>query len=384
MMSMQQAAVRHFDLELNLAPDGTQLALRVLDSPTGSSAETVTAPNPLHDAAVAKLLAAARQPRVSNADLRDLGLRLSASLIPPPIGDRLRTSLRDFADVESPLRLRIVLGPASAHLATAPWELTYDEEQGGFLAVDPRVHITRLVPTAGPPQWLRPAAELGILVGHSGLAPIDREALATFEQLSANLAGLPATRAQLLKGPATIAGLIERLRDERLNVLHLHAGSRYVQDQPLILMAGEQGESMGITPAALGSVLRGSSVPLAVLGPIGRPDEPGSPEETHALLDFAARLVAAGVPAVLVVPITLGERSAGPFWREFYNHLLIGDPLDAAVRAGRETLWQRRGPAPTWYLPALFTASGDQALWPFGPGGPGAAYAKGSTKQRPA
>jgi len=217
------------------------------------------------------------------------------------------------------------------------------------------------------------AHDIGVLIGISQApSSSDSSTLALVGQLYSELERMPPLRALPMPTPATIQALIEKLRGS-VNVLHLYTQAHASGRQVTISLQAEDGKNATIDSKTFSHVLRGSSVPLAILSASGPADDPSSPDETHALLEFALQLVVAGTPAVLAVPTTLSERTGQLFWQEFYRSIVQrGQPLDLALGAGRMALWQRRELTQSWYMPTLFAAADEDALWPFGQYGPAA------------
>jgi hypothetical protein len=358
---MGQVLSRPFDLEIKVdSSDG--ITLRVLDSPPGPPREPVTVRIPSMDSEVQELLKVTGQPKVSVTKLRDLGSKLNSWLLPEPIGGLFRSRLHD-ADPQRPLRMRLMLG--SELLFSVPWELAYDDDQNSFLAVDQRVTVVRVIRTTAPVRQRDMGRDMGVLMSLSqDPSSIDYETLSLVKQLSAELERLPNLRVHFMNAPATIPALIEMLRGS-VNVLHLYTHTTKEHRRSIITVA--HGQITTIESKTLAGVLRGSNVPLAILAASDPADKSRSGDEACVLLEFAAQLVAAGTPAVLAVPTALHERAGQLFWREFYRGIIQeGQSLDVALSAGRFALWQRREDALGWYMPALFAAPEEYALWPFG------------------
>jgi hypothetical protein len=356
---MAQPPLRPFDLQLNRAVNDN-IVVRLLDSPAGALDAPETVPHPGSDPQVRDLLDAARKPQVATPELRTLGQLLFKVLAAGAIAERLRVTLREFADPDRPVRMRLLLGDSL--LATLPWEVCYDEVEDSFLATDPRVRVRRLLQGGAGTGWSYTKEELGVLMGVSQTTTSDRDSMPLVQKLAAELDSLSSVRTQFMRAPASISALLESTRSETVNALHLFVQATYGQDARPRLNLPDG----AIDPDTLATVLRASSVPVAVLCATGRADQAQSSDETRALLDFAAQLVLLGIPSVLAVPASMTDRSGVMFWKAFYGTLAEGQALDEALKVARNALLQRREPAPYWYLPALFTGADDSALFPFG------------------
>ncbi len=307
--------------------------VRVFESPAGEGeqAERVKVPDDL-DARIGWL-----DHRQIDADLGaqiELGTILGLLLLPPYARGLFETSLGRLADDEG-LRVRLRFDDA---LADIPWEFAWVERHrgeptaAGFLALDPRISLVRHEAVATPlPSPSAAAAGRRVVVAMAspdGYPPLpslaaEREAL---EQALEGVAGVTAD----VVADATPAAVLEAL-STGADVFHF---SGHGTPDGGIVLAGPGGRAEVVPADRLAEMVQAKGVRLAVLGAC----DTGRRDDKNVWSGVAAALVERGVPAVVAMQFTIGDRKAAAFARALYQALVAGRTVDEAVALGRTAI----------------------------------------------
>ena len=273
---------------------------------------------------------------------------------------RFRESRRWATERGKGLRIVLRAGPG---VDTLPWELLCDPVSRRFLALDSATPVVRCVemptrhaaPTLdGPLRMVVAVAaprELPRIDAHrelddltSALAPfVDTGSLELVPVLDASLTDI---RTALARGDAHIFHYIGH-------------GSRLLDGRGALELTRIDGSASTRTGEELGAVL--AAVPtlrLVVLnachGAAGTDEDPFAAP--------AATLVRAGVPAVLAMRHTIGDRSAIELARTFYAELIAGARVEQALTTARMTLYVRDdASAADWPTASLYLGSSLEA-----------------------
>jgi len=293
------------------------------------------------------------------------------------------------------LRLRLVV--EDPLLRVLPWEFLHDGEQ--FLAISNRTPIVRYValPASQPPTPLPVRPPLRILVAIA--APKDQPALdVKSEQLKIEQALhrlSDAVEVKFLGGqsdqPLTYQTLqrclSEAYADGRpFHILHFIGHGQYVSrgnglSAGYLLLEDEKGYGEPYSGEKLGNLLRDHpSVRLAVINAC----EAARAESDNPFADVATALVRAGGPTVVAMQFAISDRTAKIFSSEFYFHLALGYPVDAALAEARKTMYAVVPDSVEFGAPVLFMRARDGRIFDVPPAAKPEARPPGkSLPQRP-
>ncbi len=283
-----------------------------------------------------------------------IGETLSDILLGGEIGAILDQCLSEVVQPEQGLRLRLLL---PLELATFPWEYMYRQRGGGekdatgFLALDPRISITRqeiLAPKRGrdnSPKIRRLLVAMASPVDSINLdLDQERENLTkAFQNSSTNI------KLDFLED-ATADGLGKKLR-EVVDILHFagHGGFEEmgqglsmgtVTGQGSIMLVDHKGKSVPMPADQLAVNLIGSDVQLVVLGAC----ETGKRDAQNVWSGVVAAVLEADVPAAVAMQFSVWDDAAITFTHHFYQVLAAGLPLDYAVCEARRAVFNLCNP----------------------------------------
>jgi hypothetical protein len=342
------------------------LNARVLTSPVGSSPASASRVAPKVSAALANAIAAVEERALDANGLIELGSALAALVLPDPVRSLLVRSLDSLA-VKQGLRVQLRVDP---RLADFPWELVFAARQGGqrdatgFLGLDPRISIVRSEPAmaaplrVGPPSPRRAVVALASPQG-PGIITLDLDA--ERGNIAAALEAGNGITPDFLEH-ATLEALTKALAAGAVDIFHF-AGHGSA-DSLILEGAGRQRALLSGEQLAVNLANRGTQ--LVVLGAC----ETGRREGANEWSGVAARLLGAGIPAVVAMQYKIGDGNAIAFGQAFYQALAAALPIDAAMSAGRLAVFnrmetykddvRRAGFWRDWAVPVLYVRPGAQ------------------------
>ena len=268
------------------------------------------------------------------------------------------------------IRLRLVI--RDPQLSALPWEYAYfslGEQEGRlspYLALHPAVSIVR--------HEARPVPHTSLLApGHSfrvlAVSACKLPSLPVLSGMEAAVIGRALQESQasdhsglrfelmLLDDPVTEVGLQESLNGSfDLFQFSGHSVSRRLLDGSSLLglaVSDGRGSSQLLAPDQLAAMLLTSSVRVALLNVCSPPDAVGTDR-----LALGARLVEAGIPAVIAMQFPVEDSHAIAFSKGFYSALAAGLSLDEAVSLGRRRMHEL-GIMADWGAPVTFSRSPD-------------------------
>lgn len=301
-------------------------------------------------------------------DLREHGRRLFSCMLPAHLRRLWDRSLASAVDRGRGVRLRIHLDLRSRELAwlwALPWEIVFDEDSGGFVALDGRSPVIRYLDVRQPrPPFpdVRPWRVLVIASQAGGRGELDLEKerqllLDTWgggddvSLVFPETATFEAIRRELTKGP------IHGIHYLGHGVFDQHTG-----EGALVLQANS-GEERTLGGEALQKLVKGIRPPaLAVLNGChgGRLGGEGSAAPFGGA---AAALMAAGVPAVVAMQVAIRDEEAVCFSKILYRALQDRHPVDWAVSEARLVLSEEFRDRPVWAIPALYLRVADGRIF---------------------
>jgi CHAT domain-containing protein len=285
---------------------------------------------------------------------------------------------------EQGLRLRLRLAD---ELTAIPWEYVYlqdahgERTSSGFLALHPRISMTRYEALAVPGDWFEAPSERRIVVAMASPEPhavypelkgLPEEHRLLRETLGASAEFVPKTFVRGSAG-ATLNALRAALMGST-DVFHFSGhgdftttlgpalGSRIGEGS--IVLADENNRALSVSADRLGELLRGRGIRLVVLGAC----QTGSRDGRNVWSGVAASLLKAEIPAVVAMQFTVNDDLAVAFNGAFYQALIAGLTVDEAVTEGRLAI---RSAAQgdkhfvrDWGAPVLYLRSPGGAVFP--------------------
>jgi hypothetical protein len=311
---------------------------------------------PYSDVELDALLDAAQQRAVASQAtpepdlMRSVGGRLFEALFTGETLNLFEISLGEAQSQDVGLRIRLTLVD-TAELWSVPWELLYDTRSERFLGLSNRTSLLRYVSLSDPrrPQrWEHPLRVLAVVSNPEDLPTIPDQHITVLEDLAA--AGL--VEVVRVERPS-LSDLHERLLDFEPQVFHFVGHARFDPSAGEAQLAlSREGEAWWVPGRDFVMLFEDArSLELAVLiasegGRTGRGPSPG----------MAPALVAQGIPAVVAMQFPVTNRAALAFERTFYDELLRGNSVDAAVVAGRNSVFDSPDPS-SWAAVVLYSSS---------------------------
>jgi hypothetical protein len=361
-----------FDVEVG-SGSGREYPLAVLGSPAGEARGTLSFPfdeialdNRLKDVQIALLRSsgARRQGMLAAAEhepVRQFGQALFDALMNGGLRDLYYKSRREALQQGKGLRIKLrIQSPA---LSALPWEFLYDPHEAEFVCLSRKTPIVRYVHLDHPivPLSISPPLRILAMVA----TPSDREALDVdrekqrMERVVECLRGL--VELVWLEGQ-TWRALQAAMRQGPWHLFHFtgHGGFDTNGGEGFLVLADEQGRSFPLSATQLGRLLADhTSLRLAVLNACE-----GARGSARDVFSSAAMvLVRRGIPAVLAMQYEITDRAAVEFARAFYEALIDGTPVDAAVAEARKAISMAIGHTVEWATPVLYLRAPDGALF---------------------
>jgi hypothetical protein len=322
-------------------------------------------PMPLAPDDVRQLLQRCENGLADEEGMQVFGARLRESAFTPDMLLRMGAAL---GNADQGLRLRLWIQPAE--LAELPWEFLHGLGSSDFAVLSKRLTLSRYLPLDEPAEPLQIEGPLKVVVitaSPSDLPPLDTaRTVARVDQALKPLAG----DAELSVVENATGDRLQDALAQNPHVLHFAGHGRYNAQagQGALALLADDGTAQWIAAGRLGRLLRDSTVRLAYLDACqtgqATPATPGAAGSVGSGLSVAQALIAAGVPAVLGMRFSVPDEAAGIFARRFYQSLAQGEPVDAAMVAGRRAvaLAGDEGDV-TWGTPILFMRAPDGRLF---------------------
>lgn len=353
------------------APGGPEYYRVQIESPAGRTTGAFTEPaTSVARDAITNAIKGLGKRRVDSQHgqlVKDLGKQLFASIFQKTVLEAYTNSLLVAKREGKNLRIRLRFQDVP-ELLNVPWEYLYDESKDVFFARNRRTPLVRSLDILDEDPALEIEPPLNILVvlsSPSNLPAIDVEA--EWESLLANQKRLGdrLIRFHRLAGnPGEVPSLAElerRLRDRRTEYHGLHfVGHGDYSDTErtgYLLFETDRGRANSVPADVFGELLR-DNVRFAVLNScLGA--------ETDQLDPFAGvaqALVRNGLAAVVGMQYEITSKAAVAFAEVFYEGLVLGSPVDAAVVDARATI-RRNVNELEWATPVLYMGSRDGRLF---------------------
>ena len=170
--------------------------------------------------------------------------------------------------------------------------------------------------------------------------------------------------AKVVAGPVTFAAI--KLESQSADGLHIVAHGKFIRkDQKGFLYVEDQDGKLDRVDDERLATLRNGNLKLVYLQACesgARAQQPsGADPKEMSMVGVAARLVAAGIPAVVAMQQPVEMNDARLMTRAFYQSLVKDGAVDVAVNAGRQAVQSLAGDR--WSVPALYMRLRDGRLW---------------------
>ena len=355
------------DFELWLTP-GVQTGSCVcrLSSPTVEAKESIQLPFAPSEASTIhhSMQRGSTSYEVRGRYLQQVGRKLFEALFAGQVGAQFTRSLdKVSAAPNSGLRIRLRIDP-QLEASSFPWEAMWSPDLTKHLNLSPRTPIVRHVELPVSREPLRVALPLKILVIVS--APHDVPLLdgdSEWNKLDTALEELQnrgLVKLDRLR-TADIGQLDSAVADIQPHVVHFigHGEIDEMDATPCLLFEAINGDSVKVYGEELTVVFQEcESLRLVVLNSClgGAP----SGNDLHAS-SMASTLIRGGLPAVVAMQDVVSDPSATAFAEAFYQALSQGEPVEAAVAAGRRRIFVRTSKI-EWFIPSVFLRAREAGL----------------------
>lgn len=280
----------------------------------------------------------------TNEDLlKELGKRLYRYLFPHPIHTHLNQTEAVARERDQRVRIRLTIDPDE--LAHIPWEFTYREEGGYFLAVHPDTVFVHYLDLPAPQDYVRkrdgPLNLLLIVANPGDLPPVDPD---SWEQIVTRALENPikerALRIKTVK-QATRRNISTALLQQSPDIVQFVGHGIYDQGKGyLALLDANTGKTWKVDDARFADIFLGNDrlglVSLATC-------ESAKSNQPREFLGIAPQIVQRGVPAVVAMRYSVLVSTAKIFLEEFYKAVAARKPVDWAVQWARNQIALDKG-----------------------------------------
>ncbi len=289
-----------------------------------------------------------------------------------PKNDDLLAGYREGSAIarheEKRLRFHLhVAADAPSELHDLPWEVLYDPRLEIALGRSRSVAFSRYLgvdieageAVAGRPRLLIVVPAPGNLADF-GLTHIDGDAVR--RQLEKALAGVRGLDYEVLKGPATLKRLFDRLLSGDVHALHFHTHGlipRGASTASLVLEA-DDGRCAFVDEKDFTEIFEGE-LNLRLVTLIACSSATKTRDDPFSGLGQA--LVRRGIPAVVAMRRRISVKAATRFTEAFYRDLDRSGVIDEAVNQTRMQLHTDEVRSLEWSTPVLFMRLADGQLW---------------------
>ncbi len=300
---------------------------------------------------------------------REFGVRLYKALFRDEVRSLLDRTIGSIEDkVNGGVRIRLQFASVRddmSHVVSLPWELVdksispYDQPLVASRRFPLVRHLTSDKPTSPPAQLQTLFRVLVVVSSPSGHAALD---------LASEEAKLRKTWGEL-RGIelVVVRGVLDELRalllKEDFHVLHFMGHGDFRNGRGVLLMETSDGKSDPVDGAVLAKLLTDEKSLRLVFLNACRTAATDIQSGSDPFAGVATALVRAGVTAVLAMQFPISDRAALVFSRTFYEALVNGMPVDAAVGAARNDIFTPGQQHAEWGTPVLFLRSSDGVLF---------------------
>lgn len=368
----------YLNFDLLLLRLGNSYHAEVTDSPAGQAAcdfklpfteaeiahfQSVSAEHRRH-----LLLVEPTMPATTPLRVQEFGERLFAATFGNDLDTALLRSLDAAARQGAGLRIRLRMDDSVPELAELPWEYLYIPSLKRFPALSTQLSIVRYVKLNQPEQPLTVTLPLHVLVIIA--APQDAVQLDVeqewrqIQQATAALQEQGLLRLERLE-KATMAALRKRLRATPIHILHFIGHGFFDPEQDLggLIFTDDHGRSQVISADMLATRLHDhQTLRLVLLNAC----EGARSDHDCFFAGVAQKLVQQGAPAVIAMQFPISDAAAIVLAQEFYQTLVLGYPVDAALDEARKAIYEQNTHRDEWGAPVLFMRAPNGLLFDTG------------------
>lgn len=250
------------------------------------------------------------------------------------------------------LRLKLAIQPAE--LASLPWELLYDPDEGVFLAARLSYPVVRHVESSIPVASPITTSIFKIL--YLQASPLDLPPL-EMEKSEKALSEALGSKAEITSIRAARPDQLQQLLRQDFHILHYDGHAYFSEEQRIgaICLEDENKNTHQVSGETLASYLDSSNIRLVVLAACQSGMD--SPEKRFSGI-AQGLLKTSSLPAAVAMQFSVRDDAAIAFNRGFYGALADGYPVEASVVEGRKAILQVLADdpfaAPDWATPVLF------------------------------
>lgn len=337
--------------------------LKVLQSPAGEGSANFHPP--FNTADLDRLLESLRhsdrdiqvagQSR-SRKSLESIGRDLFKALFAGEIRRRWESSLKEAKFLR--LRLRLASVP---EFEAWPWELLYDPSRRVFLALSRSTPVVRYLDvglSAVPLSVNLPLRILVVAASPAGRSPLDLER--EWKKVEEALAPLKAENRLILDrlDPPTPAALGQKLRNA-YHILHFIGHGTSADEGGSVELEGEDRRPAPLNGQSLAAILLDQKdLRLVLLNSC----DGSRLAQNNPFSGVGQALVKCGLPAVIAMRSRISDLAAADWSGSFYESLVAGEPVDAALSAARWTVQTRDGGV-DWSIPVLYMRAPDGRIF---------------------
>jgi hypothetical protein len=267
--------------------------------------------------------------------------------------------------LDAQLRIRLFIHPEVAELHAVRWESLRDPRDGSQLSTNENLLFSRYYSTPDcRPVRLRLRSQMRALVAvasPSDLADYRLDPIDVPLEIQTARQGLGDIPAATLPGEdpdqkATLNNLIDRLRQERYDILCLVCHGDLVNGEPWLWLEDDQGKTARLSGAdfagRLGELVeRPSLIFLVSCQSAGR--------SGAALTALGPRLAEVGVPAVVAMQGDITRETMSEFMPVFFKELQRDGVIDRAMAVARGAVRKR----PDAWMPVLYMRLDKGRIW---------------------
>ncbi len=268
--------------------------------------------------------------------------------------------------LETPLRVRLLIGPTAPELHTLHWETLLDPETGTSLSTSENVLFSRYLSSQDwTPVTLKPKGTLrglAMIANPTNLADYNMAAVDVSGELARVKVALGEIRLSVLPdllggARATADTLFTRLREEQPDYLYLVCHGSLIRGQPWLWLEAPDGTIDRISGDEL--VTRFGELQVLPRLVVLASCESAGAGEGDALHALGPRLAEAGIPAVVAMQGKISMATVARFMPAFFLELQRAGQVDRAMAVGRGVV---RDEADFW-MPALFMRLKSGQIW---------------------
>ena len=297
--------------------------------------------------------------------LKQFGRRLYDIIFPAQIDKHFLVTEAVARKENRPVRIRLTIEPDA--LARLPWEFTYREESGYFLATSPATVLSHCLALPLPQSYARkrkgPLHILTIIANPKDQGQLDVD---EWERMVRHAVARP-LKDGLLTLKIIRQATFERIRDALLehspDIVQFigHGGSDDGKGY-LALLDSQSGGTWMVNDEQFTAIFAGVQDRLGLV--CLAECESATSNSPENLLGIALRIVQRGVPAVVATRYPMLASTAEIFLESFYRSIAARKPVDWAVQSARNSIAIKLGTGNREFAtPVLFMRANDGSIF---------------------